>query len=95
VAKPFTIRYAGAGADTVDPNAKLSTSGNRARVRTRDHAVYDVGVRYINRPDSARPRGRRELPDGGPTTRRATMDACGSVEYILTNPSHTTPINPR
>jgi outer membrane receptor protein involved in Fe transport len=85
---------AGAGADVTDPNTKLSYV--REFVIGTEHAVAantTVGVRWINRriprviEDIANcPMAAYDLA--------ATSVPCGSVDYILTNPTSKTPVNP-
>ena len=86
----------GVGADEIDPNAKLWYV--REFVVGFDREVMPnttVGIRYMQPAHSARPRRRRELPDGRVRVLDQTSDACGSVAYILTNPSSARrPINP-
>jgi len=85
---------AGVGADVIDPNAKLSyvrefVAGFEREILPNTTA----GIRYIHRSiprvleDVANcPVVAYLLPD--------TQDACSTVEYILTNPTSATPINP-
>ena len=83
---------AGLGADTIDPNAKLTyTNEYLVGVDREIMPNTTFGVRYIfrNMPqvleDIANcPMVAYELPE--------TADICGSVEYILTNPSSSIPV---
>jgi len=85
---------AGVGADTIDPATKLSYV--REFVLGFEREVMPnttFGIRWINRAiprvleDVANcPMAAYDLP--------ATTDICGTVEYILTNPSSATPVNP-
>jgi hypothetical protein len=91
-----TVHYsiAGAGADTIDPNAKLSYVREFVLGVEREVMPFTtVGVRYINRRIPRVLEDVANCPMAAYDT-AATVDACGSVEYILTNPDHTTPINP-
>jgi len=91
-----TVHYsiAGAGADTIDPNAKLSYV--REFVLGAEREILPnttLGVRYINR------RIPRVLEDVANCPMAAydlaaTSVPCGSVDYILTNPTSATPVNP-
>jgi hypothetical protein len=84
----------GVGADTIDPDAKLSYINEFVfGVEREVMANTSVGIRYVYRnigrvlEDVANcPVVAYELDE--------TADACGSVEYILTNPSTSTPVNP-
>jgi Carboxypeptidase regulatory-like domain/TonB-dependent Receptor Plug Domain len=83
---------AGVGADTIDPNAKLTYSNEVVLGFDREIIRNTTfGVRYVfrNMPqvleDIANcPMVAYELPQ--------TSSICGSVEYILTNPSSTIPV---
>jgi outer membrane receptor protein involved in Fe transport len=85
---------AGVGADTIDPNAKLSYQDEVVAGFEREFLVNTTfGVRYVYRnfgrvlEDVANcPMVAYDLPQ--------TSTACSSVDYILTNPSSSTPINP-
>jgi len=85
---------AGAGADSIDPNAKLSYVREFALGVEREiMANTTMGVRWIDR------RIPRVLEDVANCPMAAydlasTSSVCGSVDYILTNPSSATPINP-
>jgi len=92
--KTVHFSIAGAGADTIDPNAKLSyvrefVFGVEREVMPNTTA----GARYISR------RIPRVLEDVANCPMAAydlaaTSGPCGSVDYILTNPSGATPVNP-
>jgi carboxypeptidase family protein/TonB-dependent receptor-like protein len=96
VAGGKTVHYsvAGVGADTIDPNTKLSYI--REFVLGVEREVMPnvtFGVRYINR------RIPRVLEDVANCPMAAydlasTGDVCSSVDYILTNPTSATPVNP-
>ena len=85
---------AGVGADTIDPEAKLSyTTELVLGVEREIMPRTTFGVRYVHRnmprvlEDVANcPMAAYEL--------RATSSVCSSVDYILTNPSSATPVNP-
>jgi outer membrane receptor protein involved in Fe transport len=91
-----TVHYsiAGAGADVIDPTTKLSYT--REIVLGFEHQIMPtatLGVRLISR------RIPRVLEDIANCPMAAydlaaTAGACASVDYILTNPTHDTPINP-
>jgi hypothetical protein len=89
------FQIAGQGADTIDPSTKLSYVREFVLGFERQlMANTTFGVRWINRriprvlEDVANcPMVAYELND-------ATAAACGTVEYILTNPTSATPINP-
>jgi len=83
---------AGVGADTIDPDAKLTYTNEIVLGVDREIMRNTTfGVRYVYRSmprvleDVANcPMAAYELPQ--------TVGICGSVEYILTNPSTSTPI---
>jgi outer membrane receptor protein involved in Fe transport len=85
---------AGVSADTIDPDTKLSYTNEFVLGIDREVMPQTtIGVRYIYRDmprvleDVANcPMAAYELD--------ATSDVCSSVEYILTNPSSSTPVNP-
>jgi outer membrane receptor protein involved in Fe transport len=85
---------AGVGADTIDPNAKLSYTNELVLGFEREIApLTTFGVRYVfrNMPrileDVANcPMAAYDLA--------ATAGVCSTVDYILTNPSSATPVNP-
>src|SRR5206468_1418439 len=85
---------AGAGADTIDKNAKLSYVQEFVLGIEREVLPHTTaGVRYINR------RIKRVLEDVANCPMAAydlaaTSGPCGSVDYILTNPTNATPVNP-
>jgi len=89
------FQIAGQFPDTIDPATKLSYVREYVIGFEREvMANTTFGVRWINRrvprvlEDVANcPMVAYELND-------ATIAACGTVEYILTNPMSTTPINP-
>ncbi len=83
---------AGIGADTIDPNAKLSyvreiVAGFEREILPNTTA----GVRYIHR---SIPRVLEDVANCPMLAYFTVPDACASVEYILTNPSNSTPISP-
>jgi hypothetical protein len=84
----------GVGADTIDPNAKLSYVREFVAGFEREVMPHTTaGIRYLHRSIP------RVLEDVANCPMAAyfidqTASACGSVEYILTNPSSATPINP-
>jgi hypothetical protein len=91
------FQIAGQGADTIDPNTKLSYV--REFVLGVERELFPnttLGVRWINR------RIPRVLEDVAncpmvayeESVSAAAAAVCGSVEYILTNPTSATPINP-
>jgi hypothetical protein len=85
---------AGVGADTIDPNAKLTYTNEIVLGIDREIMRNTTfGVRYVfrNMPQVLEdvadcPMVAYELPQ--------TSDLCGSVEYILTNPSSSIPVRP-
>jgi hypothetical protein len=85
---------AGVGADLIDPETKLSYQDEVVAGFEREFMVNTTfGVRYIYRnfgrvlEDVANcPMVAYELPQ--------SSSSCSSVDYILTNPSSSTPINP-
>jgi len=85
---------AGVGADTIDPNAKLTYTNEIVLGVDREIMRNTTfGVRYVYRTmpqvleDIANcPMVAYELPQ--------TSDICGSVEYILTNPKSSIPVAP-
>jgi len=84
---------AGVGADTIDPNTKLSYTTEFVLGIEReimDRTTFGVRYVYRNMPrvleDVANcPMAAYELA--------ASATACGNVDYILTNPSSATPVN--
>jgi len=83
---------AGAGADSIDPNAKLSYIREFVLGFEREvMANTTFGVRYINRRI---PRVLEDVANCPMAAYDVSKTACNSVDYILTNPSHSTPINP-
>ena len=85
---------AGAGADSIDPNAKLSYI--REFVFGFEREVMPnttFGVRYINRRIPRVLEDVANCPMAAYDT-AASSTACASVDYILTNPGVSTPINP-
>ena len=84
---------AGVGADTLDPNAKLSyTTELVFGIEREVMANTTFGVRYVHRN---MPRVLEDVANCPMVAYElaATANACASVEYILTNPSSATPIN--
>jgi len=84
---------AGVGADTIDPNAKLSYTNEYVFGLEREvmrNTTFGARFIYRNMPrvleDVANcPMAAYDLP--------ATQTVCGNVDYILTNPSSATPVN--
>jgi hypothetical protein len=96
-ANPITNHYllAGVGADTIDPAAKLSYV--REFVLGYEREVMPnttAGVRWINRRIPRVLEDVANCPVAAYEYSDASASACGSVEYILTNPTSATPINP-
>ena len=94
---PITNHFvlAGVGADTIDPAAKLSYV--REFVLGYEHEVAPnttAGVRWINRRIPRVLEDVANCPMAAYDFSAASGAICGSVEYILTNPTSTTPINP-
>jgi outer membrane receptor for Fe3+-dicitrate len=86
---------AGVGADTIDPNAKLSYVREFVVGIEREvMANMTVGVRYINKRIPRVLEDVANCPMVAYEFSSATSAVCGSVEYILTNPTSATPINP-
>jgi carboxypeptidase family protein/TonB-dependent receptor-like protein len=85
---------AGVGADTIDPNAKL-TNTNEVVVGIDREIMPNTtfGVRYVFRN---MPRVLEDVANCPMVAYdlAATSSICGSVEYILTNPSSTIPVAP-
>src|SRR5207247_8010407 len=85
---------AGLFVDVIDPNAKPSYV--REWVGGFEHEILPnttAGIRYIHR---SIPRVLEDVANCPMVASQldATADVCGSVEYILTNPTSSTPINP-
>lgn len=94
---PITNHFqiAGVGADTIDPNAKLSYIREIVLGFEREVMPHTTaGIRYINRRIPRVLEDVANCPMVAYELSGATKAACGSVEYILTNPSSATPINP-
>jgi hypothetical protein len=86
---------AGVGADVIDPNAKLSYVREFVvGVEREVMANTTVGVRYINKRIPRVLEDVANCPMVAYEFSSATSAVCGSVEYILTNPTSATPINP-
>jgi len=83
---------AGVGADSIDPNAKLSYSDEwLAGVEREVWRNTSVGVRYINRHIG---RVLEDVANAPMVAYDLGVPGLSSVEYILTNPSHNTPVFP-
>jgi hypothetical protein len=85
---------AGVGADTIDPNTKLSyTTEFVLGIEREIMANTTFGVRYVRR---TMPRVLEDVANCPMVAAEldATADVCGNVDYILTNPSVSTPVNP-
>ena len=85
---------AGVGADTIDPATKLTYTNEY--VFGLDHEIMantTFGVRYVYRD---MPRVLEDIANCPMVAYElaATEDICGSVEYILTNPSSSIPVAP-
>ncbi|HJZ76395.1 MAG TPA: TonB-dependent receptor [Vicinamibacterales bacterium] len=96
-ATPITNHFiiAGTGADTIDPDAKLSYVREFVLGFEREVLPYTTaGVRYINRRIPRVLEDVANCPMVAYEFSAATASVCGTVEYILTNPSSATPINP-
>ncbi|HKB10350.1 MAG TPA: hypothetical protein VKD69_06845, partial [Vicinamibacterales bacterium] len=96
-ATPVTNHFilAGVGADTIDPDAKLSYIREFVLGFEREvMANTTFGVRYINRRIPRVLEDVANCPMVAYDLSAATASVCGSVEYILTNPTSATPINP-
>ncbi len=86
---------AGVGADTIDPNTKLSYVREFVFGVEREIMPYtSVGVRWINRRIPRVLEDVANCPMVAYDLNAATKAACSTVEYILTNPTSATPINP-
>ena len=82
---------AGVGADTIDPNAKLSYTTELVLGIEREIMPNTTfGVRYVHRN---MPRVLEDVANCPMVAYElaATATACGNVDYILTNPSSATP----
>ena len=85
---------AGVSADTIDPNAKLSYTNEVVLGFEREIApLTTFGVRYIFRN---MPRVLEDVANCPMAAYdlAATSGVCATVDYILTNPSSATPVNP-
>jgi len=86
---------AGQFPDTIDPNAKLSYLDEfLVGVEREVIANTTVGVRYIHRSIGRVFEDVANCPVVAYELSDVTASACSSVEYILTNPTSATPINP-
>ncbi|HZY06918.1 MAG TPA: hypothetical protein VFE69_04200, partial [Ilumatobacteraceae bacterium] len=86
---------AGVGADVIDPDAKLSYTDEvvgGVEFEVAPHTTF--GVRYVYRNIGRVLEDVANCPMVAYEFSAATSSACGTVEYILTNPSTATPINP-
>jgi hypothetical protein len=86
---------AGVGADVIDPNAKLSYTDEvvaGAEFEVMPHTTF--GVRYVYRNIGRVLEDVANCPMVAYELSAATSAVCGTVDYILTNPSSSTPINP-
>jgi hypothetical protein len=89
------FQIAGVGADVIDPAAKLSYTDEivaGAEFEIMPHTTF--GVRYVYRNIGRVLEDVANCPVVAYELNASTISACGSVEYILTNPSDATPINP-
>ncbi len=85
----------GVGADTIDPNAKLSYVREFVLGYEREIAPNTTfQVQWINRRIPRVLEDVANCPVVAYDLNATTKAACGSVEYILTNPTSATPINP-
>jgi hypothetical protein len=96
-ATPITNHFllAGVGADVIDPDAKLSYTDEvvgGVEFEVMPHTTF--GVRYVYRNIGRVLEDVANCPMVAYEFSAATSSACGTVEYILTNPSTATPINP-
>ncbi len=83
---------AGVGADTIDPNAKLSSTNEYVLGFEREVMPHtSVGVRYIYRNIG---RVLEDVANAPMAAYDLGVPGLASVEYILTNPSHSTAIFP-
>jgi len=86
---------AGQFPDTIDPNAKLSYLDEWVGGFEREVLPNTTfGIRYIHKNIGRVFEDVANCPVVATEFSDATADVCGSVEYILTNPSSSTPINP-
>src|SRR5262249_51083656 len=86
---------AGAFPDTLDPNTKLSYVREFVIGVEREIMPNTTfGIRYINRRIPRVLEDVANCPMSAYDENAVTSGICGSVEYILTNPSAATPINP-
>ena len=93
---PITNHFllAGVGADVIDPDAKLSYTDEvvgGVEFEVMPHTTF--GVRYVYRNIGRVLEDVANCPMVAYEFSAATSSACGTVEYILTNPSTATPIN--
>ena len=94
---PVTNHYVAAGQfpDTIDPSAKLSYLDEFVVGFEREFIPFTTfGVRYIHRNIGRVFEDVANCPVAAYEESALTASACGSVEYILTNPSSRTPVNP-
>lgn len=88
---PVHYSIAGAGADTIDPNAKLSYINEVVLGFEREVMPnMSLGVRYVFRNIG---RALEDVANCPMAAYDLQVAACNSVDYILTNPSSATPIN--
>jgi hypothetical protein len=86
---------AGQFPDTIDPNAKLSYLDEYVVGIEREFMPFTTfGVRYIHRNIGRVFEDVANCPVVAYELSSATASVCGTVEYILTNPSSSTPVNP-
>jgi outer membrane receptor protein involved in Fe transport len=93
-AAPATNHYIPAGQfpDVIDPNAKLSYLNEWVAGFEREIiANTTFGIRYIHRNIG---RVLEDVANCPVIAYTSDPDACASVEYILTNPTAATPLNP-
>jgi len=86
---------AGQFPDTIDSNAKLSYLDEFVVGFEREFIPFTTfGVRYIHRNIGRVLEDVANCPMAAYDESALTASVCGSVEYILTNPSSATPVNP-
>jgi hypothetical protein len=85
---------AGVGADTIDPNAKLSYTTELVLGIEREIMPNTTfGFRYVHRNMPRVLEDVANCPMAAYDLAATSATACGNVDYILTNPSSATPVN--
>ena len=95
-ATPVTNHFvlAGVGADTIDPEREALVHPTSSCSASSAKSCRTPRRRALHLPQHRRACSRTSRTARWPPTTCGDAAACGSVEYILTNPSSATPINP-